>query len=84
MPTFLVEAYVPRITAEACAELERQARRAARQLTAGGRAVTHLSSIFVRDDETCFHLFEAASAEDVEAVGTLAAMRQTRIVEAVR
>jgi hypothetical protein len=84
MPTYLVEAYSPRLTRETCCELEARARQAAHELAAEGRRITYLSSIFIREDETCFHLFEAVSANDVEAVTARAALPLTRIVETVR
>jgi hypothetical protein len=81
MPTFLVEAYAPRISHETCARLEREARDAVFELAAEGLEIAYLSSIFIREDETCFHLFEARSAADVEAVTARAALSLTRIVE---
>jgi Protein of unknown function (DUF4242) len=84
VPTYLVEAYAPKISAQTCARLERAAREAVRELAAQGRQIAYLSSIFIREDETCFHLFEAESAEDVEAVTARAALCLTRIVETVR
>jgi hypothetical protein len=81
MPRFLVEAYAPRINKQTCAQLEQHAREAVRALAAEGRQIAYLSSIFIREDETCFHLFEAGSAADVEAVSARAALSLTRIVE---
>ena len=83
MPTFLVEAYSPKLTRETCCELEARARQAAGELAAQGRRVSYLSSIFIREDETCFHLFEAPTADDVRAVTARAALAEARIVEAV-
>ena len=83
MPTYLVEAYAPRISEQTCAKLEREARKAVRDLAAEGRQIAYLSSIFIREDETCFHLFEAGSADDVEAVTARAALCLTRIVQTV-
>jgi hypothetical protein len=83
MPTYLVEAYSPRLSEQTCAQLERNAREAVRKLAAEGRQIAYLSSIFIREDETCFHLFEAESADDVEAVSARAALSLTRIVETV-
>jgi hypothetical protein len=39
--------------------------------------------IFVPDDETCFHLFEAASAETVRVAGRFAGLTFDRVTEAV-
>jgi hypothetical protein len=83
MPTYLVEAYSPKLTRETCCELEARAREAAHELAAQGRRVVYLSSIFVRADETCFHLFDAASEDDVREVTARAALAQARIMETV-
>lgn len=83
MPTYLVEAYSPKLTRAACCELEARARQAARELAAEGRRIAYLSSIFISEDETCFHLFDARSADDVKAVTARAALTEARIVETV-
>jgi hypothetical protein len=67
MPEFIVELYVPRVDGDAAAERRaRSARLAADELTREGRAVQLVRSIFVPDDETCFLLYEATAADDVE------------------
>ena len=76
--TFLVEAYAP-AQAEFTSLLE-QARLAAAASEAGA-AIRHLRSILVRDDETCFHLFEAESVAAVTAAMAAAEVRAQRIVE---
>jgi hypothetical protein len=43
----------------------------------------YLSSIFLREDETCFYLFEAASADDVAEAARRATLRFERVAEAV-
>lgn len=83
VPTYLVEAYAPGISERTCALLEQQARDAVREVAAEGRQIAYLNSIFIREDETCFHLFEADSAADVAAVSARAALSLTRIVEAL-
>jgi hypothetical protein len=47
-----------------------------------GHEVRYLRSVLVRADETCFHLFEAASEDLVAELGRRAGLRYERIVEA--
>jgi hypothetical protein len=80
---YLVELYVARDDAAALERGAAQARRAAEELTREGTSVRFLRSIFVPEDETCFYLYEAASAAAVrDAVGR-AALSFERVVEAV-
>ena len=79
---YLVEAYAPRTSgAEVKAAAER-ASAAAAAVTAAGRRVRHVRSMFLRADETCFHLFEADAAEPVAEVVERAGIECERIVEA--
>jgi hypothetical protein len=80
MTSWLVEAYAPGSTD--LAEVEERARRAASTLTLAGTPVRYVRTIFVRGDETCFHVFEAASAENVREVVRRASLSAQRIVEA--
>lgn len=59
-----------------------EARLAAAQCSGEGLAVRHLHSIFVPEDETCFYLYEAASAAAVCEAARRAGMRFERISEA--
>jgi hypothetical protein len=81
--TFLVEAYEPRLRAGTLSELEARARAAAADLSSSGTAVRYVRSFFVPEDETCFHVFEAASADAVQAASERAGLSAQRIVEAV-
>lgn len=56
---------------------------AAAELSDEGVRVRHLRTIFVPEDETCFHLFEADSAEAVGAAGDRARVAFGRIAQAV-
>jgi uncharacterized protein DUF4242 len=81
---FLIELYVSRgdgAAAERDAEL---ARSAAEQLTLRGTPVRCLRGIFVPEDETCFLLYEAASAEAVQEAAELAGLQFDHVAEAVR
>lgn len=83
MTEFFVELYVPRSGAAGLENDTMKARRAAEQLTREGTPVTYLRSIFVPEDETCFHLYEAISADDVRKAAWRAALSFDRVVEVV-
>lgn len=76
--TFLVEAYAP-----ASSTLDRISEQA--QLAEIGASpvssIRHIRSILVRDDEMCFHLFEAESADALVKAVQSADMTAPRIVE---
>jgi hypothetical protein len=73
MAEFLVELHIPRTDANAAERAER-ARLGAEALTREGTPVRYPRSIFVPEDETCFFLYEAGSADSVRE----AAIRQNR------
>jgi hypothetical protein len=75
MSWYLVEAYAP-----ASQELgDIDARINMSVATAPG--VTHLTSILIPEDETCFHIFEAESRDVVLGVSDAAGLSPLRIVE---
>lgn len=78
MTGFLVEVYTP--AAAALAEIQERARTAAMELSEAGTPARYVRSIAVPDDETCFHLFEAVSAEAVEEVSRRAELSRVRVV----
>ena len=80
MTSWLVEGYASGSTD--LAEIEERAREAASRLTLSGTPVRYVRTIFVREDETCFHVFEAASVESVREVARRALLSAQRIVEA--
>jgi muconolactone delta-isomerase len=81
--TYLAELYQQRLGARDLEGQTVRAQVAAQDSSADGRRVRLLRSIFVPGDETCFQLFEAASAEDVEQVLSQAGLAVERIVEVV-
>jgi hypothetical protein len=83
MAEYLVEVYVARgdgTTPDLGAE---RVQRAAEELTREGTPVEFLRAIFVPEDETCFYLYDAASAEAVRRAAGRAVLRFERIAEAV-
>jgi hypothetical protein len=79
---YLVEGYAPRSTGSDVKAAADRASAAAASLTAAGRRVRHLHSVFVPEDETCFHLFEADAPEQVDEVVRCANLDSVRIVKA--
>jgi hypothetical protein len=80
---FLVELYVSQSDAAAVAHGAERTRLAAEELTREGTPVRYLRSIFVPEDETCFFLCEAGSAEAVREAVRRAALTFDRVAEAV-
>ena len=83
MRTYLVEVYMPRSLAQQVRTDGRRARAAAEQLSREGTRIRYVRATFLPDDETCFHLFEAVSAEAVEAASRRANLGRTRVTVAV-
>jgi hypothetical protein len=83
MPEFLIEQYVARADTATVERDAARARLAAEELSREGTPVRYLRSIFVPEDESCFLLYEAVSAEDVEEAARRASLRFERAVAAV-
>ena len=83
MAEFLVELYVSRTDPDAVGRDAERARAASAELTREGTPVRFLRSIFVPEDETCFFLFEADSADAVREAQRRAAIPAGRIGEAL-
>lgn len=83
MRKFLVEAYLSHDGYEYLPEAIARVECSAAELTSQGQYVQHLRTIFVPEDETCFHLFEGVSVAAVAEVGRRAELGFNRISEAV-
>jgi hypothetical protein len=83
MPTYLLEAYVPRSHAPEARAAGRRARAAAEELSREGVPIRYVRTTFLPDDETCFHVFEAASAEVVEELSRRAELGRARVAPAI-
>ena len=83
VPTYLVECYLPHPHAGTAREAGRRAHRAAETLSGAGVPVRYLHMTLLPDDETCFYVFEASSAEVVEEVGRRADLGRFRVISAV-
>ena len=83
MAEFLVEFYLSRTDRAATQAVADRACLAAEELTRRGTPVRYLSSIFVPEDETCFHLYEAISADAIREVAQRAELSFERVLEAI-
>ena len=83
MRSYLVEVYLPRSHGPEASAAGARARAAAEQLSREGSQIRYVRTTFLPDDETCFHLFEAASAEVVEAAADRAELGRARVTSAV-
>ena len=79
MTEYLVELYVSQAGAGAFELGSERLRLAAEEQTRRGTPVRCLRAIFVPDDETCFLLFEACSADAVRDAARLAALPFERL-----
>jgi Nickel responsive protein SCO4226-like len=83
MPEYLLELYVARADALAVEQDAARVRRAAEEYSREGTPVRYLRSIFVPDDETCFLIFEAPSAEAVREVARRASVSFEHVAAAI-
>jgi hypothetical protein len=78
---YLVERYLPDITAGQLDEASERLAAAARGLAAQGVEVRYIGSTFVPEEESCFCRFEGAAADDVRCACEQAGVPFARIVE---
>ena len=83
MPSFLIETYLARCTDGERAAREDQAHSAAAEATQTGARVSFDGSIHVPEDELCFFVFAAPTAEQAAEVARQAGLEPLRVVEAV-
>jgi hypothetical protein len=79
---YLFELYLSRAGSDGADGAAERARSAAEAMAREGLPVRWLRTIFVPEDETCFYLFEAGSAEVVRAAGERAEIAFDRVLEA--
>jgi hypothetical protein len=83
MPRYLVETYIPRSRAGEARAAGRRITAIAEELSREGTPVRYIRTTFLPDDETCFHSFEAVSANAVEEVSRRAKLGRARVVRAL-
>lgn len=81
MARYLVELYLPR--SRSLDKVADETRRAAAAAARDGIEVRYVRSLYLEDDETCFHVFEAPSREAVFEATRRAGLRGARVTEAV-
>jgi hypothetical protein len=67
MRSYCLELYLPRGSDARIEKAADDARRAAEALSTDGVPIRYVRTTYLDEDETCFHLFEAESAEEVAA-----------------
>jgi hypothetical protein len=77
MAHYVVETYMSRLSPQALDETVAMARRAAEEAPDSG--VRHVRSVFLAEDEMCFHIFEAPSIDAVRHVSERAGIVSERI-----
>lgn len=83
MSEFLLELYVSRTDRKAVGAGAERARRAAEQLTREGTPVGYVRALFLPEEEICFYLYEATSADDVREAARRAVLPFERVVATV-
>jgi uncharacterized protein DUF4242 len=83
MTEYLLELYVARADADVVERGAERVRRAAEEHTREGTPIRYLRSIFVPEDETCFLIFEAASADAVREVARRASLPFEHVATAI-
>lgn len=79
----MAEQYLSAVDGCAAACRARAARQASEQLSLEGTLVRYVRSIFIPEDETCLHLYQAESVEAVRTAASRASLRLERVTEAI-
>lgn len=83
MPVYMVERDLPGVKMEQLADAQKRAIQAGKQLTAEGKEVKYIRSMFVPGESRCMCLFEAPNSENVREANERAQVPFTRIVPAM-
>ena len=81
MKTFLVERYLPGVTAGQLEAAAARLARASAELSASGVPVKYLGSTVILEEESCLSRFEGERADDVRRACEHAGVAFARIVE---
>jgi hypothetical protein len=83
MSVYLVDRFLPGMTADQWVRAERAAMVVSERYRASGKPVRFLRCIFVPEEAHCISLYEARSAKIVQEVNEAAQLPFTRIIEAM-
>jgi len=83
MLSYLIETYLPRAAQRDPGRLAARARAAVEELSAAGVAIHYVRTTFVPEDETCFHVVDAAERQIVDELCRRAGIENARVVQAV-
>jgi hypothetical protein len=82
MTGYVVEVYLSRLRATTLEDLTARARRVSEELSRAGTPVVYVRSIFLPEDEICFHLFDAPSLEAMQEACARLGLTHERIARA--
>lgn len=82
MATYVVERELPGITMEQLAGAQKAAIETGEAMTAEGKDVRYIRSMFVPGEARCMCLFEASDAQHVRELNDSAGIPYSRVVEA--
>ncbi len=83
MPIYMVERNLPGITMEQLAGAQKAAIETGRRMSAQGKPVRYIRSVFVPGEARCMCLFEAPNAHLVKEANETAKIPFVRIVDAL-
>jgi hypothetical protein len=83
MAVYMVERDLPGVTTDQLAAAQKAAIEKGKQMTADGKEVRYIRSIFVPGDSKCMCMFEAANPEVVKELNEAAQIPFTEIKEAL-
>lgn len=79
MPSYLVERYLPDLSADEVHAAVQRLRTVSEQMAAEGTTIRYLSSAYIAEEESCFCQLEAPSREAVAAANERAGFPFARI-----
>jgi Protein of unknown function (DUF4242) len=82
MAGYVVEVYMSRLRASTLDDVTARAHRVSEELSQAGTPVVYVRSVFLPEDETCFHFFDAPSLEAIQETCSRLGLTRERITKA--